>query len=146
MKTYYSHETGGFYPKAIYGGGIPGDAIELAEGEHQRALNWIESGGVIAGVGNDGKVVLADRQAEPEPVPSEITMRQCRLVLHREQLLPMVQPAIDALEEPKRTEVQIEWDYASSVRRDSEVVFILAKGLGIEDSRLDDLFLAASKL
>lgn len=142
---FYSKSAGGFFSKDLHQGLVPQDAVEITRKQHAELLAGQSEGKAISADAN-GKPVLTDPPPAQAVVPSEITMRQCRLALHRESLLASVQPAIDALEEPLRGEAQIEWDYATSVRRDSEVVFILAKGLEIEDSRLDDLFLAASKL
>jgi len=142
---FFSASVGAFFSPVIHGDKIPHDAVKITSKKHQELLAGQAAGKVISS-DCTGNPVLIDSPPKKDETPPEITMRQCRLILHREQLLPMVQSAINELDEPKRTEAQIEWDYASSVRRDSEIVFILAAALGIEDTRLDNLFLAASKL
>lgn len=144
MKTFYSPSQNGFYLSGI-NSPIPGDAKEITSKKHADLLAGQSAGKVISADRN-GNPILMDPEPLAATVPVEITMRQCRLVLHREQLLPSVQTAIDALDEPLRTESQIEWDYATSVRRDSAVVGILAQALGLNDQRLDELFTAASQL
>lgn len=81
-----------------------------------------------------------------ETVPASVTMRQARLTLHAAGLLGQVETAIDALPEPHRTEVRIEWDYASEVHRASEFVTLLGAALELDKQSLDDLFLKASEL
>ena len=79
-------------------------------------------------------------------VPASVTMRQARLALHSAGLLSQVEAAIDALHELNRTEVRIEWDYASEVHRASEFVNLLGAALELDKQSLDDLFLKASEL
>ena len=87
--------------------------------------------------------------AEPavvEPVPAEVTMRQARLALHAAGKLPTVNAAIAALPDPPKTAALIEWEYSSTVRRDSQFVALLGPALGLDAAGLDALFVAASKL
>ena len=80
------------------------------------------------------------------PVPDEVTMRQARLALHAAGKLAAVTAAIDALPDPPKTEALIEWEYSSTVRRDSRFVALLGPALGLDSAALDALFVAASKL
>jgi hypothetical protein len=80
----------------------------------------------------------------PEPPPpvviASVTMRQARLALHRAGLLDQVDAAItDA-------EARIEWEYATTVERNSPLVQNLAAGLGLTEQQLDDLFTQAAGL
>lgn len=70
------------------------------------------------------------------------SMRQARLALSRQGLLGQVQAGIDALSE----ESQIEWEYAGSVERNSQLVQSLGAALGLTDEQLDDLFKLAITL
>ena len=79
-------------------------------------------------------------------VPASVTMRQARLALYAAGLLSQVEAAIEALPEPNRTEVRIEWDYASEVHRASEFVTLIGAALELDKQSLDDLFLKASEL
>jgi hypothetical protein len=85
----------------------------------------------------------AERRAR---VPPSILMRQARLCLRRNGLLSAVQPAIDALPEPDRTDAQIEWDHSGAVERDRGFVLQIAQALGISDEQLDALFIEAATL
>ena len=83
---------------------------------------------------------------QPVVVPYLVTMRQARLALHAAGLLSQVEAAIEALPEPNRTVVRIEWDYASEVHRASEFVTLLGAALELDKQSLDDLFLKAREL
>lgn len=79
-------------------------------------------------------------------VPQEVTMRQARLALHAAGKLTSVNAAISALPDPPKTAALIEWEYSSTVRRDSQFVAMLGPVLGLDSAALDALFVAASKL
>ncbi len=95
-----------------------------------------------------GEYVIADGVASipPPGVPQFVTMRQARLALHAAGLLTSVEAAIAAMPEPDRTAAQITWDYASSVDRGFGMVPQLAAALGMTETQIDDLFIAAAKL
>lgn len=79
-------------------------------------------------------------------VPQEVTMRQARLALHAAGKLTAVNAAINALPDPPRSAALIEWEYSSTVRRDSQFVALLGPALGLDAAGLDALFIAAAKL
>jgi len=79
-------------------------------------------------------------------VPQSVTMRQARLALLAAGLLPAVNAAIASMPEPDKTAAQITWDYASSVDRGFGMVPQLAAALGMTETQIDDLFIAASQL
>ena len=82
----------------------------------------------------------------PAIVPQEVTMRQARLALHAAGKLTAVNAAIAALPDPPKTAALIEWEYSSTVRRDSQFVAMLGPALGLDAAGLDALFIAAAKL
>lgn len=84
--------------------------------------------------------------SEPRTVPPEVTMRQARLALHAAGKLATVNAAIAALPDPPRTAALIEWEYSSTVLRDSQFVALLGPAIGLDAAALDALFVAASKL
>ena len=73
-------------------------------------------------------------------------MRQARLALSAAGVLPQVDAAINALDEPQRTVARIEWDYSQEVERNRELVQLLGPALGLSDDQLDDLFREAATL
>jgi hypothetical protein len=71
-----------------------------------------------------------------------VTMRQARLALHAADLLATVDAAIAQA----GGEAQIEWEYATEVRRDSPLVANMTAALGLTAEQVDDLFRQASTL
>lgn len=70
-----------------------------------------------------------------------VTPRQARLALHAAGLLDQVNTAVQAA----GVEAQIEWEYASTVERNSLLVETLVVTLGFTDEQMDELFNAASQ-
>ena len=93
----------------------------------------------------DGAVIRV-LPASPPIIPQEVTMRQARLALHAAGKLAAVNAAINALPDPPKTAALIEWEYSSTVRRDSQFVALLGPALGLDTAGLDALFIAAAKL
>ena len=94
----------------------------------------------------DGWVVADEEPTIAAFVPAEVTMRQARLALHAAGKLTAVNAAIAALPDPPKTAALIEWEYSSTVRRDSQFVAMLGPVLGLDATALDALFIGASKL
>jgi len=83
----------------------------------------------------------------PSPgVPQSVTMRQARLALHAAGLLTSVDAAIAAMDEPDKTAASITWEFAQTVDRGFGMVPQLAAALGMTETQIDDLFIAAAKL
>ena len=91
-------------------------------------------------------VVYTGDNMPPVDVPQEVTMRQARLALHAAGKLAAVNAAINALPDPPKTAALIEWEYSSTVRRDSQFVALLGPAIGLDAAGLDALFIAAAKL
>lgn len=60
MQFFFSNSTKGFYLVELHGSGMPDDAIGLEAGERDKALAWQSRGGLIAGVTDSGRMILAD--------------------------------------------------------------------------------------
>jgi len=117
--------------------------------------------GVIVPIGSlyEGDLYDGDREATQEEikvhevlrakamVPKIITMRQARLQLLSLGLLDDVEAVIENIADTntKRT-VQIEWEYAKDVERNSPTILLLANAVGMDDEALDNLFIEAVKL
>lgn len=84
--------------------------------------------------------------APPTPVPTAVTMRQARLALLGAGLLDDVEAAINALPSPQKEAAKIEWEYSQEVQRYNGFVSVLAPMLGLDEARLDALFLQAAAL
>ena len=117
---------------------------------YQNTINGMRD--ALSAAGGDSHRLLIDggviRVVPPEPttVPQEVTMRQARLALHAAGKLSAVNAAIATLPDPPKTAALIEWEYSSTVRRDSQFVAMLGPVLGLDAAALDALFIAAAKL
>ncbi len=80
------------------------------------------------------------------PVPQSVSMRQARLALLGAGLLSTVDAAIAAQAEPLKSQIEIEWVYATEIDRQWPTLLALAPALGLDSDDLDNLFIAASQL
>lgn len=87
---------------------------------------------------------LGLKSPEParKPVPQVVEMRQARRALARAGLLSLVDALVKTLDE----EMQVEWEFALTVRMDHPIVALAKSSLGLTDEQIDDLFIVASKL
>jgi hypothetical protein len=99
--------------------------------DYQEYLDWVAEGNTAAAA--DPVVV---------PVPSTITMRQCRLQLLADGDLAAVETAIGA----STQEAQIEWQFASTVERDNVLFQTIATQLSKTEADIDTFFTSASAL
>ena len=106
----------------------------------------IMENGVIRDATPDEIAEIEARANQPPPVPQSITMRQARLALLNAGLLDDVEAAIITMDEPQRTQTQIEWEYAQEVQRDNALVAALGPKLGLDDAAIDSLFNMAATL
>lgn len=91
-------------------------------------------------------MIYIDPSLEQKVIPSFVSMRQARLALLQQGLLSQVQTAIASLPSPQKEAAEIEWEYATEVRRDSSLVKNLSVGLSLTEQQLDELFTLASTL
>ena len=84
--------------------------------------------------------------AEEKRQRMKVTMRQARLALLQQNLLSQVETAIAAMQEPEKSQVSIEWEYASTVERTSPWIGTMGTALGLTEEQLDDLFVLAATL
>ena len=84
-----------------------------------------------------------DQAAAAKPVvPQEVSMVQARLALVKAGLYDKVNSTIASF--PASDTIHIEWEFRTSVRRDSQLVASLAPTLGLSDAQLDQLFTLAA--
>lgn len=115
---------------------------ELGEGMIDAAI-----GGEIGDSYIDG-VIVKKSIPTPEPVvvvPQSVTRKQARLALLAAGHFYAVHDGIESLEEPIRTEAKINWDDSDTYARDNPFVAMMAQMLGLSNSDVDDLFVAAAK-
>lgn len=115
-------------------------------------VGWIDA---VPPAVTDGSVAVwtgtawTTQLAPPAPartIPASVSMRQARLALLQAGKLSSVDTAIAALDDPQKSEAQIEWQYAGTVERNSSLVATLGAALGFGAEDLDNLFITASAL
>lgn len=142
MGKLYSKTTGGFYDREIHGINIPADAVEITDELHAALLDAQASGNRIEGDAGGNPVVVTPAPEQPA-APAVVSMRQARLALLAAGMLQPVNDAIAALPGADGDAARIEWEYATEVRRDSQIVQRLASALALD---VDALFAAAAAL
>ncbi len=98
--------------------------------------------GSVGGIGwdyIDGK--LTPPETTPEPIQTSITPRQARLKLLEANLLDNLEAIITT-----NRSWQIEWEYATEVKRDSPLIDAVATQAGLTVEQIDQMFVEASKL
>lgn len=130
---------------AIIEAGVVVNAV-LAEPAYAAEHGWVELPD-NAGPGwlYDGHKFTAP-PVPPPAVPQIVSMRQARLALLAAGHLSKVGPALDALPSPQREAAQIEWEYATEVRRASDLVNGIGAAIGLDAAALDALFIDAATL
>lgn len=94
----------------------------------------------------DGSTTTTD-DGRPEYVPAEVSPRQIRLALLSIGITPAaIQQAIEAMPDPQRTAANIEWEFATVIRRDHAMLNAMAAQMGMSSEQLDDLFRAAERI
>lgn len=89
--------------------------------------------------------ILVATQDVPDPasmIPTAVSMRQARLALLSADALDAVGSIIQTL--PRSA--QIEWEYASEVKRDSPLISLVESSLGYTPQQIDQLFITAATL
>jgi hypothetical protein len=84
--------------------------------------------------------------APPRYVPQSVPIRKAKLALHRAGLLTQVPVVIASLPDNERIEAQIEWDTVNDLERSHPLVIGLGAMLGLNDTEIDDLFIAADAI
>ena len=87
-----------------------------------------------------------DRTPEERRAAMIVTSRQARLALQQQGLLAQLSTAIEAMQEPDKSLVSIEWEYATQIERTSSWVSTMGTAIGLDDADLDALFVAAAAL
>lgn len=87
------------------------------------------------------------REANKKPtVPDVVTMRQAKITLSRAGVLAGANAAIAAMTGQPGEEARIEWEYATSLRRDHSLVKGIGVSLGLTEPEIDDLFVQAAQV
>ena len=92
------------------------------------------------------EIALRKAQAERPQVPQSVPMAQARKALSNAGLYASTNALLASLPGPQGENARIDWEFQLEVRRDSPLLLALASQLGLADSALDELFIAASKI
>ena len=85
--------------------------------------------------------------APPEPkVPNSIANWRAKAVLSLAGILPSVEAALNALEEPAKTVALSAWNGGAEVHRKGPTVATAIAVLGLTDAQVDAMFLQAAAL
>lgn len=105
-------------------------------------------GGVVGDRVVDGVVSSRPPGSTPPPKPpKKVTKRQAWLALYDAGKIPAVEAAFDAIESPaQRARAWGEWQSATEVERDSNLVRYMAQVMPLSEADLDDLFRTANYL
>ena len=127
--------------------GAPDDS-QLAPGEAAHALNDADWRSVGPGYRYIGGKLVPPEPVVPAPIraPKVVTMRQARLALLQAGKLTAVNQALAALTGVQGEAARIEWEFAATVDRGSELVTMLAAALSLSDDDLEALFTTAAAL
>lgn len=126
------------YDSDIHGDAIPADALEVSDELFYQTIN--EQDGIWTLV--KGKIVKKPLPPPVPYIPSIVSMRQVRLALLNAGLLATVSGAIAAGDEAG----QIEWEYATQVDKNSQLVASMKAALNLSDAEIDELFKLAATL
>lgn len=80
----------------------------------------------------------------PGNVPVEVTMRQAKLALLQYGLLQQINTFIANMPGVQGEAARIEWEYATSVKRNAILVTQIAAAFSLTDEQLDNLFILAA--
>jgi len=80
-------------------------------------------------------------------IPQSVTMRQGRLALLEAGYLDEINAAIAAIPDPvERKKAEIEWEYGSTIDRNSALVQAISHKVEMDENEMDELFVQARKL
>lgn len=119
----------------------------LGRTAEQLGEGWVDAPeNVSPGFAFDGTSFIAPPPPPPS-VPARVSMRQGRLALLGVGLLDTVEAAIASIADTtERRAAQIDWEYATEIRRTSPLIASLGPALGLSEAQIDQLFIAAEAI
>jgi hypothetical protein len=125
-----------------------GEVIELNETGFPvaPALTWVDCSPEVEVNWTYSNGTFSAPTVVTKSAPKVVSMRQARLALLNAGLLSTVNTAVAAMTGDAGEAARIEWEYATEVNRDKELVQSLALALSLTETQLDDLFTAAAAL
>lgn len=125
-----------------------GEVIELNETGFPVAptLTWIDCSSEVKVKWTYSDGTFSAPSVTTNLAPKIVSMRQARLALLNAGLLTSVNTAVAAMTGDAGEAARIEWEYATEVNREKELVQSLALALSLTETQLDELFTAAAAL
>jgi len=108
--------------------------------DETQGFSFGETGNVYGAIW-DGNQIIA-----PPVVMPELSPRQLRLALSRLGKLQDLAIIVASLPHQQREEAEIEWEYATSFRRDHPLIVHFAPILGLSEEETDALWLQAAQI
>jgi len=125
-----------------------GEVIELNETGFPvaPALTWVDCSSEVEVKWTYSNGTFSAPAVVIKPPPKIVSMRQARIALLNANLLSAVNTAVAAMTGDAGEAARIEWEYATEVNREKELVQSLALALSLTETQLDNLFTAAAAL
>ena len=136
----FSPSTLGWYPESVNYQNLPDDCITVDDSLWKSLL------GKQLSVGPGGIPQEFVPPPYVAPIPTVVTMRQARLALLQAGKLAAVNQTLAALTGVQGEAARIEWEFASTVDRNSELVTMLSTALSLSEDDLEALFTTAAAL
>lgn len=111
---------------------IPKDEVNS---DYTDYLNWLSSGNTPEPI--DPPIIV---------IPQLVTMKQARMCFIIRDLFDQVDSAISALTGKDGKLARVQWEYSTTVDRDSLLVIQITTQLGFTSAQLDELFTFAATL
>lgn len=143
-------------PNGYFGGTmeVPDDTIGIPFGTTRTPVIEIPEGHYAIWKGTYWELTTVSPPVEKEPVEEPlpniipkvdiVSMRQARRILFEYNYLDLVNEYLFSLPSPEKEVALIDWEYATEVRKQSELVQNLASYLQLSPEQVDKLFYEAS--
>lgn len=123
-------------------GTVPFTASADADTRHGEEIWTASNAGHYGPIAEFTPPTAEERRASMPPLSAS----QIRIALARNSMIANVPPALDAMDEPARSEAVIMWEYATSFRRDGAVIMALFDALGMSAAEADALWAEAAAI
>ncbi len=118
-------------------GPIPFTTVKDADTEHGLEI-WQKA--------SDGEYGPIAAFVAPPVIYPDLTARQLRLGLNSLGKLAVVEAAINQLPDPAKSEAKIEWEFASTFRRDHPLIIQISPILNLSNEQIDAVWLEYSQV
>ncbi len=130
---------------AVIVSGVVTNIIEASLGFKVAGATMIAS--ETAAIGDTYKAGRFNPPSPAQPdIPALVSMRQARLALLAAGILDQAEAALAAMPGSTGRAAQIEWEYATELRRDHPLIVSLGESLGLDKAAIDALFVQAAAI